>query len=301
MQSELETLSRAEAADCVATRSMHTATATPFVLSAQIDMSDREFHQFQRFIYEAAGISMNKVKKALVSGRLSKRLKERGISSFGAYFSLLHAPGEAAERQCAIDVLTTNETYFFRESRHFDALRERARSAAASGQAIFRVWSAASSSGEEAYSVAMVLADAIPAGNWQVIGSDISQRILQRARVGHYQEERANQIPEAYLKRFCRKGTREMVGTLLIEKALRDRVTFSQINLNTALPSIGQFDVIFLRNVMIYFSAETRRQVIARIATVMRPGGYLYIGLSESLNGISDVLSPVSPSIYVKR
>ncbi len=263
------------------------------------DITDQEFAQFQRFIYEAAGISLSSAKKALVGGRLAKRLKQYELGSYADYFRLL-ASGEApAEVQTAVDLLTTNETYFFREPKHFDLLREQALAARGRAQP-FRVWSAASSSGEEAYSIAMVLADCLEGTRWEVLGSDISVRVLQRARVGHYSTERAQHIPPAYLRRFCLKGIGAQQGTLLLERSLRARVQFVQVNLNAPLPQLGAFDVIFLRNVMIYFNAETKRQVVGRVLSLLKPGGHFCIGHSESLNDITDAVQPLAPSIYAK-
>jgi len=264
-----------------------------------IDITDQEFAHFQRFIYEAAGISLSSAKKALVSGRLAKRLQQYRLGSYAEYFRLL-ASGEApAEVQTAVDLLTTNETYFFREPKHFDLLREQALAARNLAQP-FRVWSAASSSGEEAYSIAMVLAECREGGAWEVIGSDISARMLRQACAGHYSTERTQHIPPAYLRRFCLKGIGAQQGTLLMERGLRSRVRFMQINLNAPLPQLGAFDVIFLRNVLIYFSAETKRQVVGRVLSLLKPGGHFCIGHSESLNDITDAVRPLAPSIYRK-
>ena len=264
-----------------------------------IDISDQEFAQFQRFIYEAAGISLSSAKKALVSGRLAKRLQQHQLGSYAEYFRFL-ASGEApAEVQTAVDLLTTNETYFFREPKHFDLLREQALAARGRTQT-FRVWSAASSSGEEAYSIAMVLADCLQASPWEVLGSDVSARVLQRARAGHYSTERTQHIPQGYLRRFCLKGIDAQRGTLLMERSLRARVRFLQVNLNAPLPRLGTFDVIFLRNVMIYFSAPTKRQVVGRVLSLLKPGGHFYIGHSESLNDITDAVRLLAPSMYRK-
>ena len=262
-------------------------------------ITDTEFGRFQRFIFEAAGITLSSAKKALVCGRLSKRLQAKGLSSYTEYFELLSSGKSAEEVQTAVDLLTTNETYFFRESKHFELLRGLALGALARPQP-FRVWSAASSTGEECYSIAMVLADCLGSAAWDVVGSDISSRVLQRARVGHYPLERTRHIPPDYLKRFCLKGTGEQEGTLLVERQLRSRVSFAQVNLNTELPRLGSFDVIFLRNVMIYFNGDTKRQVVARVLSLLKPGGHFCIGHSESLNEISTAVLQVAPSIYRK-
>lgn len=263
-------------------------------------ITEREFMQFQRFIYDAAGITMANGKQALVSGRLAKRLAHYQLNSYGDYLRLLESRAQPAELQVAVDLLTTNETYFFREPKHFALLRDLAQDARDKNRTL-RVWSAASSSGEEPYSIAMVLADVMGIdGAWEVLGTDISTRVLQRARSGHYPIERAAQMPQAYLKRFCLKGQGSEAGTLLIERGLRQRVQFQHLNLNAPLPRIGSFDVIFLRNVMIYFSLETKRQVVARLLAQLRPGGYFLIGHSETLNDINDSLTAVAPSIYRK-
>jgi chemotaxis protein methyltransferase CheR len=264
-----------------------------------VALTDNEFSQFQRFIYDAAGISMSNGKQALVSGRLAKRLAHHRLGSYGDYLQLLQSRRDPAELQIAIDLLTTNETYFFREPKHFNLLRELALDVRKKGRSM-RVWSAASSSGEEAYSIAMVLADVLGEAAWEVLGSDISTRVLQRARHGHYPLERASQMPHDYLKRFCLKGQGSEEGTMLIERPLRQRVQFQQVNLNEPLPKVGLFDVIFLRNVMIYFNLETKRQVVARLLAQLRPGGHFLIGHSETLNDINDTLSVVAPSIYRK-
>jgi chemotaxis protein methyltransferase CheR len=266
-------------------------------------LTDREFTQFQRFIYDAAGITMSNGKQALVSGRLAKRLAHHRLENYSDYLHLLQSRQDPAELQIAVDLLTTNETYFFREPKHFNLLRELAvqhMHHAREKSRPLRVWSAASSSGEEAYSIAMVLADVCGDGPWEVLGTDISTRMLQRARNGHYPTERATQMPHDYLKRFCLRGQGSEDGTMLIDRALRQRVQFQHVNLNEPLPKLGVFDVIFLRNVMIYFNLDTKRQVVARLLAQLRPGGHFLIGHSETLNDINDTLSVVAPSIYRK-
>jgi chemotaxis protein methyltransferase CheR len=264
-----------------------------------IVLTDGEFQQFQRFIYDIAGISLSSAKKTLVSGRLAKRLQQLRLDSFGAYFALLaggHAPDEV---QAAVDLLTTNETYFFREPGHFEQLRGLARAARRPGT--FRVWSAACSSGEEAYSIAMVLDDCLGGAPWEVLGTDISTRVLRAAATGHYPMERARHIPPAYLKRYCLKGIDSQQGTLLVERRLRERVHFRHANLNRELPGLGQFDAIFLRNVMIYFNDDTKRRVVARLLPLLKPDGHFYVGCSESLNDISDAVAAIGTSSYRKK
>ena len=268
-------------------------------MTGTAEITDQEFSQFQRFIFDEAGITLSSSKKMLVSSRLAKRLQHCQMRSYSEYFKLIKSGAAPVEVQTAIDLLTTNETYFFRESKHFELLREQALGARARSQN-FRVWSAASSTGEEAYSMAMVLADCLDSTPWDILGTDISSRVLQRAATGHYPLERAKHIPKNYLQRYCLKGVDEQNGTLLIERNLRSKVQFRQVNLNSQLPEIGKFDVIFLRNVMIYFNDETKRQVVTRVLSALKPGGYFCIGHSETLNGINNVVQSVAPSIYRK-
>lgn len=199
----------------------------------------------------------------------------------------------------AVDLLTTNETYFFRESRHMDFLGENILTTHPYG-CPFRVWSAACSSGEEPYSLAMVMAEKLVDGQWDILGSDISTRVLEKARGAHYSLERSKGIPSTYLKRYCLKGVGTQAGSFKIGPALRERVSFKQINLIESLPRLGEFDAIFLRNVMIYFDIDTKRQVVDRLLPLLRRGGHFFISHSESLNGVSDALKLISPSIYRK-
>lgn len=266
----------------------------------QTFLKDSEFNQFQKWLHQATGINLSPAKKALVAGRLSKRLKHLQINSYGEYFHYIKNNSATCELQTAIDLLTTNETYFFREPKHFDFLRTQVLPHHIPGKT-FRVWSAASSSGEEAYTIAITLAETFSSTTaWEIFGSDISTQMLAIAQAGHYPISRAQKIPKELLVKYCLKGTGRQEGTFLIDKNLRNRVKFCQLNLNESLPDIGLFDVIFLRNVMIYFDQDTKRKVVERMIPQLKPGGYLIISHSESLNGITDRLRIVSPSIYCK-
>jgi chemotaxis protein methyltransferase CheR len=245
------------------------------------------------------GIHLSPIKKAMLSGRLAKRLRDCGLSSFADYYRWIDDDGDREERQIAIDLITTNETFFFREPKHFDALRQNFLPAMAGRR--LRVWSAACSSGEELYSLAMILAAELGLdGAWDLLGSDISSRMLATARRGLYDMERAHHIPPDYLKRYCLRGTGEYSGTLLVDRLLRQRVQLSRVNLIEPLPELGQFDVIFLRNVIIYFDAETKRRVVRAVADKLRPGGWLVVGHSESLIGAPLHLESIMPTIYRK-
>jgi len=264
-----------------------------------ISINAAEFQQFKLWIYNTAGIDLKETKLKLVEGRLACRLKHYHLDSYAAYFKMITSPNESVEAQMAIDLLTTNETYFFREPRHFEFLQQKLLTEARKGQN-FRLWCAASSTGEEPYTLAMTLAEGLGTTPWQIVASDINQQVLNKARSGHYALERAHNISKQLLHKYCLKGLGTQEGTFLIQKALRDKIQFKQINLINTLPDIGKFDVIFLRNVMIYFDNETRTQVVNQILALLKPGGYLFVSHSESLVGINNQLKIVQPSIFVK-
>lgn len=266
-------------------------------VNSGLGLADNEFNLFRKLIYEQAGISLSDAKKPLVAGRLSKRLRQLGISSYIEYFRRVQH--DSQELQITIDLLTTNETYFFREPKHFDFLRDQILPGTI-GRGPFRVWSGACSSGEEPYTIAMVLAEVLGQRPWEIVASDLSTRVLQEAAGGLYPQADCSGIPRPLLHKHCLKGIGQYEGSVLISPALRERISFRQINLNNALPKLGTFDVIFLRNVMIYFDINTKRRVIERILPLLRPGGYFMISHSENLNGVSDALKTVRPSIYRK-
>lgn len=264
------------------------------------DLSDRDFRRVQRFILDAAGISLPPAKKALVCGRLAKRLRACAVAGYGDYVALIESGRHPQERQTAIDLLTTNETYFFREPGHFDLLRALAADARRRPARPFRVWSAASSTGEEAFSAAMVLADSLAGRPFEVVGTDISMRVLAAARRGLYPMQRARLLPPEYLRRFCRRGQGEYEGLLLIDLSLRRHVRFEHANLTAGNAAAGEFDVVFLRNVMIYFDGDAKRRALARVAAGLRAGGHLFVGHAESLQQAAGPLLQVAPSVYRK-
>ena len=267
-------------------------------LGAQRALTPEEFGWLRDFLSDRTGIELKPGKEAMVMGRLDRRLRHHGLASYTEYFHLL-ADGDPLENQVAVDLLTTNETYFFREPKHFEFLRQVITSPTRRVEP-WRVWSAAASSGEEAYTIAMTLADGLPTGqSWSIVGTDISSRVLETARRGMYPIEAAAKIPERLLRAHCLRGRDEFEGFLAIDRALRDRVTFREANLIELPPDLGTFDVVFLRNVMIYFGGETKRRLVAEATARLRPGGHLIVSHAETLNGISGKLRLVQPSVYV--
>lgn len=260
-------------------------------------LSPEEFQWIVRFLYAKTGILIKDGKQAMVMGRLGKRLHHHGLTRYSDYFRLLGTPDNKVETTLAIDLLTTNETCFFREPRHFDFLRQQVIPKHPRAQPL-RIWSAASSSGEEAYTIAMTLAEAFPDGNWEVVGSDICTHVLEKAGRGLYPLSAAEKIAPSLLKKYCLKGADEYDGYFLIGQALRSRVRFFQVNLMENLPELGQFDVIFLRNVMIYFDMPTRQSLVGQVVEALKPGGYFIVSHTETLSGINTQLKVVEPSTY---
>ena len=271
---------------------LYQATLTDAVLK------ETEFTRIRDLIYRIAGISMSPAKKPLVASRLAKRLRHYGLASYNEYLRMITAVDGKKELQVAVDLLTTNETHFFREPKHFDFLRQRILHSAKSGKTL-RIWSAACSSGEEPYSIAMLLDELLGDAPWEIVASDLSSRVLEKARIGLYPLERMSEIPRHYLSNYCLKGTGNQAGTLLIEHRLRERIRFLQHNLIEPPPKIGQFDVIFLRNVLIYFNQETKSKVVSRLLPLLNSGGHFFVGHSESLHGVTDEIQAVQPAIYV--
>jgi len=221
------------------------------------------------------------------------------MHSYQQYYQHLTSPAGVEEMEVAIDLITTHETYFFREPKHFDYLQQHILPAVAA-QDEFRVWSAASSTGEEAYTLAMLLDSGRPHRPWQIVGTDISQQVLADARRGLYVMARGERIPPQHLKRYCLKGRDRYNGYFLVERALRERVEFRQANLTQPMPELGLFDLIMLRNVLIYFDLPTKQLVLKHVLERLKPGGWLMVGHSEALHDSSLPLDLLSSSIYRK-
>jgi chemotaxis protein methyltransferase CheR len=266
-------------------------------------LSGKSFESVTRLFRSVSGIHLGEHKHALVTGRLQKLAQEAGETNLDAYVDKLvggHAP--AAEMTRVIDRLTTNETYFFREPQHFNDLAERLRAHAEgkTGGREFQVWSAASSSGEEAYSIAMLMADVLgTSAGWRIIGTDLSTAMVDTARRALYSLERARMVPTDYLRRYCLKGQGEHEGFLLVARAVRERVRFEAANLMQPLPQLPQFDVIFLRNVLIYFDNDAKAQIVRRVLAQLKPDGVLYTGHAESLSTLGLPVRALATAIHV--
>lgn len=253
-------------------------------------LSHHAFQAVTRLFHEVSGIRLGEHKQALVTGRLQRLAAEAGAPDVDSYVeTLLRGGAPAQEMTRLIDRLTTNETYFFREPQHFEHLAGRLRTLAAGSE--FAVWSAASSSGEEAYSAAMLMSELLGAPgervHWRVVGTDLSTAMVDSARRGLYTLERARLVPPDYLKRYCLRGQGPATGQLLVGRELRSRVQFECANLMQPLPAaLPMFDVIFLRNVLIYFESDAKAAIVRRVLERLKPGGLLYTGHAESLSNL---------------
>jgi chemotaxis protein methyltransferase CheR len=271
-------------------------------------LSDREFMLFQKLIYRAAGIYLSDAKKALVEGRLSRRVRELGMSSFSAYYEHLSSEKSGAELGEMLDRISTNETHFFREARQFAFLEQQvfpewqAQAMRISRSKRIRVWSAGCSTGEEPYSIAMILLDHFPPRTgWQIeiLATDLSHRALRAARAAVWPIGKAKQIPPKYLKQFMLRGTSAQAGNMKAAAKLTALMRFEQVNLNDSVPpGLEPFDLIFCRNVLIYFDSRSRARVIHRLVDTLVPEGYLLVGHAESLTGMTKHLQYAMPTVY---
>lgn len=264
-------------------------------------LRDDTFHRITGLMHAEIGLSFADSKKPLVTSRLSARIQRLGLGGFDEYFELISGHEDGGEFQMAVDLLTTNETYFFREPAHFDLL---ARELTRTKPRTLSVWSAASSFGDEAYSIAMLLADLQSQGrigaDWSVLGTDISDRVLRSASAGVFPAERLRHVSTERLKRYCLRGEDESDGLVQIQDRLREHVRFGQLNLCQDASCVGPFDVAFLRNVLIYFDAATKRDVVDRVLGRLRPGGLFFIGTAEGRAPCTTPLQALAPGVFRK-
>jgi chemotaxis protein methyltransferase CheR len=264
-------------------------------------MEPETFKAFQEIAYAKAGIFLRQGKAALVQARLAKRLRELGLSTEKEYLARLKADDGGEEVVLFLDAISTNFTKFFREPDHFDSLREHIQARRSAGQRRFRLWSAACSSGEEPYTVAMVVDPLLEGCDWKILATDISTRVLTHAAEGVYNDEEVEPISLALRSRYLEAGPPEGDGTprYTVKAKLRDRVVFRRLNLAARPYTMsGPLDAIFCRNVMIYFDRPMREGLVGEFERLLRPGAPLYVGHSETLNGITMRLKAERPSVY---
>jgi chemotaxis protein methyltransferase CheR len=266
-------------------------------------MEPQVFRKLCQIAYDSAGISLREGKESLVSARITKRIRVLGLASEKAYLEYLEADESGEELIHFLDVISTNFTHFYRESEHFELLSRHLVSLYQSGQSRFRVWCAASSSGEEPYTIAITVAESLPLENVDVriLATDISTRVLARAANGVYEARALKDVPpSAKQKYFTHDGrAHDETSLFTVHDSLKKLLVFRRLNLATPpFPMKGLFDAIFVRNVMIYFDAGTRARLIAQCARLLAPRGLLFVGHSESLSGIDTGLQKVAASVF---
>ena len=267
------------------------------------DLTEAHFNKVKDLLYRICGISLKAGKEGLVKARLSKRLRALGMDSFDSYLEYVEKDRTQEELPILVDAMTTNKTSFFRESQHFDFLSQKLLPQWQHKRKM-RFWSAACSSGEEPFTLAMVLREKladIDARDVRILATDISPTVLNAARQGSYTKERVDEVPAPLRhKYFTGVGPRPQ-QLYEVDAAVQKLVHFAQLNLMDPWPMQGPFDAIFCRNVMIYFDKETQGALIRRFHDLLIPGGHLFIGHSESLTGIEHPFRYVQPALYVRQ
>jgi chemotaxis protein methyltransferase CheR len=280
-------------------------------LLAITTMNEVQFRRLGEFIYQVCGIRLNDSKKVMLESRLSKRLKILGMNTYKDYCEYLFSPkGSNEELVHMIDMVTTNKTDFFREPAHFDFLRRNAlpeliRTHRVGTGSKLKVWSAGCSTGEEPYTLSMVLSDyaEIHRGfEYLILATDISSRVLEVAKAGIYREEQVVPVPPVFRERYLLRGKARQMGKVRIVPELRERIRFRRLNFMEGDFGMREpLDIVFCRNVIIYFDRPTQERLINRINSHMIPGGYLFMGHSETLNGMKVPLVSVAPTVYRKE
>lgn len=269
--------------------------------------NDVEFAKFRILIEREIGISLGEVKRPLLLSRLARRLRRLGLTTFSDYFEVVTSGRDAEERTAMFDAICTNETAFFREPRHFEVLctdfipRWQVAATAGIRPKSIRIWSAACSTGEEPYSLAMVLLDHF-GSEWdlRVDATDVSSRAVEQARRGVWPIRKATPIPENYLRRFMLRGTRDQAGTFKAGADVRAIIRFGRLNLIDDAYPLGVYDAVFCRNVLIYFNSAVRAAVIGRLLNHVDASGYFFVGHAETLASFNGGIRAIVPNVYAR-
>jgi chemotaxis protein methyltransferase CheR len=273
------------------------------------DLSDDLFAEFRDMIYREAGIALTDGKKQLFVSRMAGRLRELKLASFDEYYRLVRDASATDERGKMLDRICTNETQFFRDPRQFQYLNDELfprleAEATARGSRRIRAWSAACSTGEEPYSLAMAMLNRFPPhAGWriEIVATDLSTKVLNSARAGLWPIDKSADIPELYRKAYMLRGTGSQLGKMKAGGEIRSVITFSRLNLNDPpYPVDGLFDFIFCRNVLIYFDLESKKRVVERLLDHLVQNGCLFLGYAETTSTISDRLHSVGPNVYAR-
>ncbi len=281
------------------------------VMEIDCHLSDQDFLKFSRLIYDVAGIKLEPVKKTMLDSRLRRRLRAVDCPSFTEYFKYVVSPeGQERELVLMLDAVSTNKTDFFRESKHFDLLTNRVlpelvkRKRAGIFQQV-RVWSAGCSTGEEPYTLAMVMDEFCATGNnidYSILATDLSTDVLAKARLAIYEDYKIEPVPTTYRYKYLWRGEGSRRGFHRVAPRLRRKVNFQRLNFMDEQFAIDNpMDIIFCRNVIIYFDRQTQIELFRKFYRQLAPGGYLFIGHSESLQGIETKMRRMAPTVFQKK
>lgn len=266
-------------------------------------LTPAQFKRLGQFIHTNYGIQMPESKKVLLEGRLQKRLKANNLQNFTEYIEFLFSKeGQVSELQFFVDAVSTNKTDFYREPHHFKFLREEYLPEFAKENTHVKIWSAAASSGEELYTIAIELREFMEEHkgfSYEMLGTDISKEILQRAAKGVYEDKRVEIIPLHIKRKYFLKSKNRESKSVKVTRVLQQNLRLKTLNLMGSLSSVpGDFDLIFCRNVLIYFNRKVQERVINALCRKIKPGGYIFLGHSESITGITAPLTQIAPTIY---
>lgn len=269
----------------------------------QLTISAADFQAIGRLLDQVCGIQLTPGKERLVVSRLAKRLRALELDTFGHYLDYLARDSTREELLRMVDVLTTNKTSFFREPQHFDYLCRHILPAVRGGESSLRLWCAGCSTGEEPYTIGILLRESVPdldRRDVRILATDISTRVLTKARAAIYDEETVSTISPERRQRYLVRVQEQGAPTYQVHPSVRSLVRLARLNLMEEWPMKGPFDVIFCRNVMIYFDAPTRERLVQRYWQMLRPGGHFFVGHSESLSSLATSFRYVQPAVYVK-
>jgi chemotaxis protein methyltransferase CheR len=266
-------------------------------------MNKDTFEAFRKLVYDKAGIALGEKKEALVAARLNKRMHLLNIDTFEDYLDMIKSDTTGNEIVQLLDSISTNVTHFFRENQHFDFITPQIDGWHSQGQRKLRIWSAGCSSGEEPYTIAMTVLEALKgrAADVKILATDLSTKILSKAMSGVYGTKDVVKIPENYTEKYFHKSAEDNQTIYRIIPQCRSLISFQRLNLmNMPYPMKGPFDLIFCRNVMIYFDNDMRKKLLEQYFKLLKVGGYLLVGHAESLTGMLSGFKSVKPSIYMK-